>query len=514
MSGILLTSKFFISEAWQFLNSSVIYKSPIAFTSLFFIFIFLPVTIGGYYIFKGRAKNVFLIVMSLIFYALGEPRLVLLLIFNIIINYCFGLILAREYKTKAIKIILLLIMLIWNFGLLFYYKYFAFTLKNINLLFGTSIAIPYIIQPLGISFYTFRTVSFCLDVYWGTVPKQKNIFDVALYIAFFPQVVMGPISKYNDFSKQLGQRPFNKEQFFGGVQRIIIGLFKKLVIADTLGSVVDKIFAMGDERTVLLAWMGILGYLVQLYYDFAGYCDIAIGIGNMMGFEIPENFNYPYISKNITEYWSRWHITLGTWMKNYLYTPIFRACQDKNMAIMGCDVLALLGVWLFAGIWHGTGWNFLLYGLYYFVFIAAERLIESYKKKRRKRLKIKKQPETMGHKIFSHIYFFIVLIFGQLMFRSDSVTSFGHFFKDMFGLNGNLFADTLTGFYWKQMALAFIIGAIFCFPIIPKLKEWMAEGKNQTVLKIATPIIFAVLLIVAIAFAFTGSYQAFIYFQF
>lgn len=488
--------------------------NAISFTSLFFIFIFLPITIGGYYIFKGRAKNVFLIVMSLIFYAMGEPRMVLLLIANIIINYCFGLILAREYKSKAIKLMLLLIMLIWNFGLLFYYKYFAFTLTNANLILGTSITVPSILMPLGISFYTFRTVSFCLDVYWKTVPKQKNIFDVALYIAFFPQVVMGPISKYNDFSKQLNNREFNLEKFLDGAKRIILGMFKKLVIADTVGVVVDKIFAMGDERTVLLAWMGILGYLVQLYYDFAGYSDIAIGIGNMMGFDTPENFNYPYISKTITEYWSRWHITLGTWMKNYLYTPIFRACQDKNITIMGCDVLALLGVWLFAGIWHGTGWNFLLYGLYYFVFIAAERLIENYKKQRRKKLKIKKQPETTAHKIFSHVYFFIVLIFGQLMFRSDSVTSFGKFFADMFGINGNAFSSTLTGFYWKQLAVAFIIGAIFCFPIIPKIKAWLSDGKKQTVLKIATPIIYAVLLLVAIAFAFTSTYQAFIYFQF
>ncbi len=504
----------FISSAWQFLNSVEASRSPLAFTSLFFIFIFLPVTIGGYYIFKGRARNVFLIVMSLIFYALGEPRMVLMLMFNVALNYAFGLLLAREYKSKAIKLILLLVMLVWNFGLLFYYKYYVFTLENINSLFGAKLTIPKIIQPLGISFYTFRTISFCLDVYWGTVPKQKNILDVALYILFFPQVVMGPISKYNDFAGQLSQRLFNKEKFFDGARRIIIGLFRKLVIADTLGGVVDKIFAMGDERTVLLAWMGILGYLVQLYYDFAGYCDIAIGIGNMMGFETPENFNYPYISKSIVEYWSRWHITLGTWMKNYLYTPIFRACQNKNIAIMGCDILALLGVWLFAGIWHGTGWNFLLYGLYYFVFIAAERLVESYKKKRRKRLGLKKQPETTSHKIFSHIYFFIVLIFGQLMFRSEGVSGFGKFFADMFGINGNSFSSTLTNFYWKQFAVAFIIGAVFCFPIIPKIKNWLGEGKKQVVLKIATPIIYAILLIVAIAFAFTSSYQAFIYFQF
>ncbi len=504
----------FIANAWQFLNSFEIFRSPLAFTSLFFIFIFLPVTIGGYYIFKGRARNVFLIVMSLIFYAMGEPRMVLMLIFNIALNYAFGLLLAREYKSKAIKLILLLIMLVWNFGLLFYYKYYVFTLENINAIFGAGITLPKIIQPLGISFYTFRTISFCLDVYWGVVPKQKNILDVALYISFFPQVVMGPISKYNDFAKQLGERPFNKEKFFDGVERVVIGLFKKLVIADTVGVVVDKIFLMGDERTVLLAWMGILGYLVQLYYDFAGYCDIAIGIGNMLGFETPENFNYPYISKSIVEYWSRWHITLGTWMKNYLYTPIFRACQNKNIAIMGCDILALLGVWLFAGIWHGTGWNFLLYGLYYFVFIAAERLVESYKKKRRKRLGLKKQPETISHKIFSHIYFFVVLIFGQLMFRSEGVNGFAKFFGDMFGLNGNNFTSTLTGFYWKQLAVAFIIGLVFCFPIVPKLKTWLNKGKGEVALKIAKPIIYAILLIIAIAFAFTGSYQAFIYFQF
>lgn len=447
----LINGNNIITNLFEAMMNNEAAKTSMTFTSLNFLFIFFPLSIAGYYLIKNDIRNIFLVMISLIFYSVGEPIMVWLLLLSIVINYLFGLALGRKWNHIAIKYYFLILMLAWNFGLLFYYKYYAFTLENINSIFGTDILIPKIIQPLGISFFTFRTVSFCLDVYWGTVPTQKNFINVALYICFFPQVSMGPISKYNDFSAQLSERPFDTDLFLDGVRRIIIGLAKKLIIANNIGGTVDSIFAMsGNERSIVLSWLGIISYLIQLYYDFSGYSDIAIGVGQLFGFKTPENFNYPFMSKSVVEYWSRWHITLGTWLKNYLYTPIFRACQNKDIALGTCNVLALLGVWLFAGIWHGAGWNYVCYGLYYFAFIVLERIVEDYKKKKRKRLKLKKQPETVTQKIRAHIYFFVVLIFGQLLFRSADLGSFVDYSKSMFGLAGNVIFDSQTYFYWIQ----------------------------------------------------------------
>ena len=487
----------------------------LTFTTLNFIFIFLPVCLAGYYLLPKKQKNLFLLVISLVFYTVGEPVMIGLLLLSIFVNYVFGLLLSYEWKKSFVKLICLVAMLLWNFGLLFYYKYYIFTLDNISLITGSSIRYPNIIQPLGISFFTFRTISFCLDVYWKTVPMQTNLLDVALYICFFPQISMGPISKYNDFFAQLKDRPFDSELFLDGIKRMILGWAKKLIIADNMAVVVDAIFAMEkDERTVLLAWIGIIGYLIQLYYDFSGYSDIAIGVGQMFGFKTPENFNYPFLSKSVVEYWSRWHITLGTWLKNYMYTPLFRACQEKNISIGTCNVLALLGVWIFAGVWHGVGWNYLCYGLYYFAFIVLERVVEDKKKKKRKCLKLKKQPETTAQKVRAHIYFFIVLIFGQLLFRCKDLPAFGAYFASMFGFGGNKAFDAQTYYYFLQSITLLIVGWIFAFPVVGAVKEKVKGSVGEKVITVITPVVYGVLLIVSLAYAMTSTYQSFIYFKF
>lgn len=487
----------------------------LTFTSLNFIFIFMPLCLLGYYLIKSSLRNIFLLAASIVFYAFGEPVMVWLLLLSTFINYVFGLLLSNRWKYHISRKILLILMLVWNFGLLFYYKYFVFTLESISLLSGKEYNIPNIIQPLGISFFTFRTISFCLDVYWETVSVQRNFIDVALYICFFPQVSMGPISKYNDFSAQLRERMFDSELFLDGVRKIVIGLAKKLIIANNIGRIVDLIFAMtGAQRTVILAWLGLTAYLIQLYYDFSGYSDVAIGIGQLFGFKTPANFNYPFVSKSVVEYWGRWHITLGTWLKNYLYTPIFRACQNKNIAIGTCNILALLGVWLFAGIWHGAGWNFVCYGLYYFAFIVLERIVEDHKKKRRKQLKLKKQPETVGQKIRAHVYFFAVLFFGQLLFRSADLPSFGEYLSSLFGLSGNVIWNSETYFYLLQSIVLLIVGWIFAFPVVELLKDKMNGRIGNWIITFTTPLVYAGLLIVSIAFAMTDTYQSFIYFQF
>lgn len=488
----------------------------ITFTSLNFIFVFLPLSVLLYYLMRAKFRDVFLVVASIVFYALGEPVMVWLLLLSVFLNYVFGLLLSKKWNYRWIKTLILILMLTWNLGLLFYYKYYVFTLENISLITGKNIIIPNIAQPLGISFFTFRTISFCMDVYWETVPVQYNFINVALYICFFPQVIMGPISKYNDFSIQIKNRVFDIDLFLDGIKRIIIGFAKKLIISNNIGKIVDAIFFMnGSERTILLSWLGILSYLIQLYYDFSGYSDVAVGVGQLFGFRTPENFNYPYISKSAAEFWSRWHITLGTWLKNYIYTPVFRAFQNKGMSIAMCNIMGLLFVWLFAGIWHGAGWNFFFYGVYFFVLIALERVVEDYNKKRRKRLKIKKKPETLGDNVRAHIYFFFVVVFGMLFIRCSSLKDVGDYFKSLFGLNNNLFYNSTTYYYWHQTMALFFVGIFFAFPVIKYVKTKLSTNTVfEWAITIVTPIIYAALLIVSVAYAMTDTYQSFIYFQF
>ena len=487
-----------------------------SFTSLEFIFIFLPLSLLGYYFANEKLKNVFLLAVSLIFYALGEPALYEVLLISIVVNWLLGLMLGRNGKSIYIKRIWLFLALAWNFGLLFYYKYLMFSVDNINAVLGWDIRLPKeIIMPLGLSFFTFRAVSYCLDVYWEVTPPQKNIIDIALYISFFPQLIMGPISKYRDFSGQLTECRFQPNLFLSGAGRIITGMFKKLVISNTITPVVDAIFSMAyTERTVLMAWLGIIGYLIQLYYDFSGYSDIAIGLGAMLGFRTPENFQYPYIAKGATEFWNRWHMTLGAWLRDYLYLPIVRTCMGKGMDKQRSDILALLGVWLFSGIWHGAGWTYICFGLYYFTFIALERVWTDHKKSKRRKLGIKKQPETIWGIVGAHFYFLVVLTFGQLLFRSSSIGEFATYTASMFGLTGNSFTSAGTLFYWKQSAAVLAMGITFCFPVIPWLKKKLKGQCGRLVQNMASPVFYAVALVVSIAFAFTSSYQAFVYFQF
>ena len=441
--------------------------------------------------------------------------MVLLLMGSIFVNYVLGLLLTRDWRWKFCKTVALLAMVTWNFGLLYYYKYYAFTLSQVNWLAGLNITIPSIIQPLGISFFTFRTISYCLDVYWGTVSKKQNLLDVALYICFFPQVLMGPITNYYEFYPQINSRKFDTDEFLDGIKRIVIGLAKKLIIADNIGLIVDPIFAMGcDERTIGLAWLGIFCYLIQLYYDFSGYSDIAIGIGKLLGFKTPTNFDYPFISKSVVEYWMRWHITLGTWLKVYLFTPLLMFCRNKNVAIGTSYVIALFGVWLFAGAWHGAGWNFICYGLYYFTFIVLERFYQDYRKTKRKKLGLKKRPNTPMENLAAHFYFFVVLIFGQLLFRSQDMAHFWQYCSTMFGTCSNALWSPLSGFYLSQSFVLLLVGWFFAFPILQAVRDKLKCKHIDALVAIFSPVMYCLLFITAIAFAITGTYQSFIYFQF
>lgn len=494
-----------------------------SFTTTVFLFAFLPFSLIGYYLLNHKLRNVFLLLVSLLFYTWGQPKLVVLLCGSIFINYIFALLIEKFSKKKIASRFLLILSLIFNVGLLFIFKYLATTLLGINKLFGTSFSVVSLTLPLGISFFTFKAISYVLDVYFQTSKAQSNIVNVALYISFFPQLTAGPISLYNDFEKQLNNRAFNITKLAEGIKRIIIGLSKKVILANSIAILVDNAFSMANnERTIFISWLGIIGYLLQLYYDFSGYSDMAIGLSKLFGFECPENFNYPYLTKSIGEYWRRWHITLGTWLKTYLYTPTFRAFMNKKnpitrktFSIQQCDIIALFVTWVICGTWHGAGLTYFTYGMYYFIFIAAERLLQARKKKIAKIKKLPAHKETLFESAKAHIYSIIVIIFGQLIFRAPSLSAAFNYFKCMFGLNNNRFTDALTMYYFENSIIFIIIAIIFSFPIVKILKELLRKSCVLNKLsQIVEPLAYVILFIIGIAYAINSTYNAFIYFKF
>lgn len=475
-----------------------------SFTSLEFIFIFFPLCVAGYYLMPGRFRNMFLLAASLVFYAAGEPDRMYILIAGILANYCFGLVIGKCARRAVLKKAVLILSLVLNFGILFGYKYLLYK-------YGASS----ITLPLGLSFFTFRTVSYCLDVYWDMTPANRNLFEVALYISFFPQISMGPVSRYADFLRQMYERSFDADVFSNGIRRIITGLFKKLVIADTLIPAVNACFGMDPSlRSVSFAWLGLIAYLIQLYYDFMGYTDIAIGLGSLFGFELPENFDYPYAASSATDFWNRWHMTLGIWIKNYIYIPIFRSCQSRKMTTLKCYLLASLGGWLFSGIWHGVGIKTVCFGLYYFILIAGERLYDDRKRAWRRKHGIKHKKKTLSSIITSHIYFTFAILFGQLLFKCDSLEQFITYIGSMFMTMGNPLSQAETVFYLRQSMLPLLVGFVFAMPVIPYVKKKIKDTSLEKLAGYASPVLYFAMFIISLAFAFTSTYKSFVYFQF
>ena len=453
------------------------------FTSIIFLFLFLPLTLLGYYLIRKELKILLIVITSLLFYSINDPKSLWLLVFSIIINYLIGYGIgyvigiirdcegqAQKSKLNTISKILLTIGIAFNLVLLFYYKYYAFSLKTMNSLFGFDFVLPMIGLPLGISFFTFRSLSYLIDIYWNRIVAQNNLMYAALYISFFPQVTMGPIVQYNNFISQINDFKFNFSLFSDGVKQIIIGLLKKVVVADGLGTMVDYIFSMEhQERTVVLAWLGIAGYLIQLYYDFGGYSDISIGLGKLFGFETPSNFDYPYASKSITEFWRRWHITLGNWFRDYVFIPVSRSkllrriCKwtQKHFGNIVRDnvrtIVPFAIVWLLTGLWHGAAWHYIAWGVYQYIFIMIERIRNQHNKKIKIAAKMNKE-RIYFHEIRQHVYFLGVLIFGQIMFRIDGFWNYFPYVKSMFGLLGNSIVDTSTKYYWRENASLLIGG--------------------------------------------------------
>ncbi|MGN1132703.1 MAG: MBOAT family O-acyltransferase, partial [Ruminococcus sp.] len=399
------------------------------FASTVFIFAFLPAVLLLYYLVLRKfrtAQNILLLVASLLFYAWGEPKYVLIMILSIIMNYLFGLLVDKFRASKTKSRLVIALTVVFNLGVLYIFKYLMFTIENINSIAGLHLSVPNIVLPIGISFFTFQAMSYVIDVYREKGEAQKNPLNVGLYISFFPQLIAGPIVRYETVAYQIKHREESFEKFSEGVCRFIIGLAKKVLLANTMAVVADYAFDMpNSELTVVMAWVGAIAYTFQIFFDFGGYSDMAIGLGKMFGFEFLENFNYPYISLSVSEFWRRWHMSLGTWFRDYVYFPL-GGSRVKSKARL---VFNLFVVWSLTGIWHGANWTFLCWGLMYFVLLTIEKLIGWEKK----------YPDKM--KILRRIYTLFFVIMGWVLFRADSIGDAGAYFATMFG-GGNLIDDS------------------------------------------------------------------------
>lgn len=465
------------------------------FSSTTFLFLFLPAVLILYYnpIIKSRTfRNAILIFSSIFFYAWGEPFFVVLMLASIFLNWIFGLGVAKFKDICQSKARLFVgLSVIINLGMMFVFKYLTFTLKNINALFSTNLDTLDIALPIGISFFTFQAMSYVIDVYRGNGAVQKNPFNVALYISFFPQLIAGPIVRYQTIANQINFRKETFDDFSNGVYRFMLGFCKKVLIANNVAVVADGIFG-NSGISVATAWVGAIAYTLQIFFDFAGYSEMAIGLGKMFGFHFLENFNYPYISKSVSEFWRRWHISLGTWFRDYVYFPLGGSRVKKKSRL----IFNLFVVWLLTGVWHGANWTFVAWGLLYFVLLAFEKLTNF--------------PEKI--KFFNHIYTMLFVIIGWVLFRSDSIADALSYLKTMFFMSGAQLFDEKTIFYLDNYKFYLAAGLLASFPIIPKIKEKIKINKTfyETVASFALLITF----IISLTFTIKGSYNPFIYFNF
>ncbi len=465
------------------------------FSSMTFVYMFLPIVCTLYLISKKELHNPILLVASIIFYAWGEPKYLAIMLLTILINF-FGAKIVENFKDSGKNAkIPLVITICANLGFLIYFKYFNFLIENINGLFHSNIHLLHIVMPIGISFYTFQALSYVVDVYRGECKAQQDIYKLALYICLFPQLIAGPIVKYHDVADQIDNRDVNFEKVVFGTKRFIVGLSKKMLIANTMGAIADKIFVQpADTFSPLIAWIGGVAYSLQLFFDFSGYSDMAIGLGLIFGFKFLENFNYPYISKSITEFWRRWHISLSTWFKQYVYITLGgnRSGRWKTLRNLGI-------VFLLTGIWHGAAWNFVVWGLWNGFFIILEKLTGWHEEK-----------QFVWQRVIQHIYTILIFIIGWVMFRADNMAYAWEYIKNMFGLVK--VHDIIYGFQYyvdNFEIIIFIVAILCCTPLFGK----MLQQENKVV-KALVNLWLIVLLIFSTATIAASTYNPFIYFRF
>ena len=459
------------------------------FSSIPFLYYFLPLVIFFYYFGKKGLANLVLLISSLIFYAWGEPKYVVLMISSTLIGFVFTLFIERcKPKSTQAKVLLAFAVGI-NLAALGVFKYADFAIGGINTVFGADLTLPGIALPIGISFYTFQILSYCVDVYRGDVPAQKNFINFAAYVTMFPQLIAGPIVRYKDVNDQLTERTHSFEKAYHGMQRFIIGLSKKVLLANQLGELCSA-FKESGENTILFAWMYAIAYALHVYFDFSGYSDMAIGLGKIFGFEFVENFNYPYISKSATEFWRRWHMSLGTWFRDYVYIPM-----GGNRVPFIRWILNILTVWALTGLWHGASMTFVVWGLYFAVLLVLEKLF------------LKKFLEQLPGFI-SHIYTLLAVFISFIIFDAETFTNAGKRIAMLFGVGTSGFAGAETLYMLRSYAIIFIIGIIAAVPVAKLFRKKFRERPYVEM------ILCGLLFIAVTAYLVDGSFNPFLYFRF
>lgn len=464
------------------------------FSSTIFLCVYLPLVLLGYYICPKKGRNLFLLIVSLVFYAWGEPKYVFLMIFSILVNYIFGRLMDKHRENKKRLKLMLVLSVVIDLGLLSVFKYTDFIITNVNAIFGANFDLLNIALPIGISFYTFQAMSYTIDVYRNDVRVQKNLIDFGMYITMFPQLIAGPIVRYADVQDQLADRSVTTVDFSEGVMRFVVGLGKKVLLANQMGAVWSDIYALGGDVSTLMAWTGAIAYTFQIYFDFSGYSDMAIGLGRMFGFKFPENFRYPYQSVSITDFWRRWHITLSTWFKEYLYIPL-----GGNRRGLARQALNLLIVWSLTGFWHGAGWNFVMWGLYYFVILFIEKLF------------LLKALDKLP-KFFRHVYALLLIIIGWVIFASDDVSVLLPYLGSMFGANGAIGGMDVYTLLTKAVLL--IICCVASTELPKKLFLSAAGAMNEKAAFTLKSVLMIALLALSMILLIGDSYNPFLYFRF
>lgn len=462
------------------------------FSSLVFLFAYLPITLLAYYLVPRQGRNIFLFIVNLIFYGWGEPKLVLLMVFNIFFNYIGGWLVDKYRADTKKKKLFLILTCVLDIGILAVFKYTGMITETLNMLPFLNIPELQISLPIGISFYTFQTMSYVIDVYRDDAPLSKNFINFGTYVALFPQLIAGPIVRYRDVAEQLVNRRETLEMFTRGVKLFMVGLAKKVIIANTMGTLTTNIFATTDENGVVGTWVGMIAYTFQIYFDFSGYSDMACGLGNMMGFEFLKNFNYPYIAKSITDFWRRWHISLSTWFKEYVYIPL-----GGNRKGVKRQILNLLIVWGLTGLWHGAAYNFVLWGLYYGLLLILEKFV------------LKKFLDRLPSFV-QHIYTLFIVIIGWGLFYFTDVGQLGEFMAGLFNFGNGICGNQAFNLIMSNLPML-IIAAVASTPLAAMLYN---RFEHTRFMWIPETLYCMGVLAVSTASLVNQSYNPFLYFRF
>lgn len=457
------------------------------FSSISFLYYFLPAVLAVYFLVPWKWKNGVLLIASLFFYGWGEPKLLALMVFTIVLFYICGLAIARSEKRKKLWLGISVVISLLLLGL---FKYADFFISSVNAATGLSLPLLKLALPVGISFYTFQCLSYTIDVYRGNVPPQKNPISFGAYVALFPQLIAGPIVRYVDVARELDSRKSTWQDVSLGLRRFLVGLGKKVILADNF-ALLMKLFRESGQPSVLFYWMYAIAFTLNIYFDFSGYSDMAIGLGRILGFHFIENFDYPYLSGSISEFWRRWHMSLGSWFRDYVYIPL-----GGNRVSRGRWVFNILVVWMLTGLWHGAAWNFVLWGLLFAVLLLAEKWIPG----------LKKLPG-----VFRHGYVLLAVVLSFVLFNAESLSQAAGDFAGLFGFANLPLVTEETLYYLRSFALLFVLGIIGATPIVKQAGNRIAQSKAAPVLEWAW---MTALLLVATAYLVDGSFSPFLYFRF